>query len=541
MRIPSAVLASVDYHAVVVAELSVRNRYLPPPLADRALRANSEELADRLKTLMRREFHPSPHDSILARKAGRGSRPLPYIALEDRLVYRALVTTLADRFPDDPGRGDYEAFTRSPLDADGCRYVLKADISAYYQYIDHEQLIDEVVAQTGDDLAITAVVELLEGGTGRRFGLPQMQSPSDILADTYVDPIRRRLALNGHVVTRYADDFRVACGNYSDALASLELIERAAFDLGLVLNEAKTSSPSRVTYEESLSEVPRAERQLFDQLAEEGVPVEDFYASDGDTYADTDATEEFGAGIEFEGLPGLEHDEVDPDDETGQPEAPQYEQLEVANRVVTMWHSDEGTGYGWSGSVWSAMLRKSLYTLETGRDDRAVASAISLLVREPHLTPQVSNYLIAVGQGDPDQISFMLDELCGSNVVSPWQSLWAAFVAGSIPRRSRSSEHANWLRDQTDSSHAAVSAQAALALARRRSLPVEMAARVYERAPQAHRPTVALALAAAHGVADTDFGQANQLEGWLRDWVKTQRWGRRRTAEQVPRRRRVQS
>lgn len=252
---------------------------------------------------MRREYTPSRHFSVLARKAGRGSRPLPYIALQDRLVYRALVTSLDPWLPTVPGRGDYDAFVSSPLEVEECRYVLKADVSAFYQYVDHERLIDEVVAQTGDDLAITAVVELLQGGTRRRFGLPQMQSSSDLLGDIYVDPIRRSLLRQGHNVVRYADDFRVACGSYSEALASLELIEREAFNLGLILNEAKTGTPQRSTYEESLGEVSRDEAQLFAELASEGITIEDFFAQvGGGLYGDdddVDEADEFGAEVEL--------------------------------------------------------------------------------------------------------------------------------------------------------------------------------------------------------------------------------------------------
>jgi len=270
MRVPVAVLAAVDFRAIVIAELSARNRFLPPPLADRALLDNVDGLADRLSTRMRRDFEPSQQDSVLARKASRGSRPLPFIALEDRLVYRALVSTLIERLPVVPGREDYDAFVKSPLDVEGGEFILKADLAACYQYVDHERLVDEVVAQTGDDLAVTAVVELLQAGTGRRFGLPQMNASSDILADLYVDPIRRNLLRSGHSVFRYADDFRVACANYSEALSSLEQIERSAFDLGLVLNEAKTGTPRRETYMHSLTEVERAEQQLFASLRDEG-------------------------------------------------------------------------------------------------------------------------------------------------------------------------------------------------------------------------------------------------------------------------------
>lgn len=539
MKIPTEVRAAVDYDATVVAELSARNRYLPPPLADRALRGNVDELAERLKTLMRREYTPSPHVSVLVRKAGRGSRPLPYIALEDRLVYRALVSSLSEWLPTIPGRGDYDAFVKTPLEVDGCRYVLKADVAAFYQYIDHEQLIDEVVGQTGDDLAITAVVELLQAGTKRRFGLPQMQSPSDILGDVYVDPIRRSLLRRGHNVFRYADDFRVACDSYSEALSALELIEREAFNLGLVLNEAKTGTPQRSTYDASLGEVSRAELQLFAELASEGLTIEDFFASVGDgLYGDDDESlelgVEFGDEVQLPALPGAGHDETDPAEDAEELDAPSPEQLEVAWRVISSWNSGDGDRE-WSGHVWSALLRKSFLAFEVSRDERAAEFAINLLVNEPHLTPQVCNYLVAVGHDNPELVHSVLDEVCSRDIVSIWQALWVAFLAGSVSGPSRQGDHLDWLRQQVEGPDPSVSAQAALALARRRSLTRELGAAAYDRAPEAHRPTVALALAAAHGRTGSEFVFDDQVEGWLADWTRTQRWGRRPIKRSRPR------
>lgn len=523
MRVPKEVLAKVDFEATCAAELSARNRYLPPPLADRALLANSAALADRLETLMRREHSPSAQDSVLARKAGRGSRPLPYVSLEDRLVYRALVSTLTARLPEVPGRRDYDTFSQSPLSSEDCRYVLKADVAAFYQYIDHERLIDEVVAQTGDDLAITASVELLQAGTGRRFGLPQMNAASDVLADVYIDPIRRSLLRSGLAVTRFADDFRVACRDYSEALSALEQIERAAFDLGLVLNEAKSSTPARSTYEESLYEVSRAEEQLFADLTEEGVTVDDFFALDAQ-YEDQ-AADDSHAGQDVTALPGAGHDEADPADEADGLDAPTPEQLEVASRVVSMWASTEPDPHQWSSGVWSALLRKSLFALEAGRDPRAVPSAISLLVHQPQLTPQVCGYLAAAGEERPDLVHGVLDVLSENDIVGVWQALWVTYLAGSVPGGSRQADHVQWLRRQADSRHGAVSAQATLALARRRLLSVSAAASAYERSAQPHRPTAALALAAARGVAGADVVHDNQVEGWLGGWVRTQPWG----------------
>jgi len=228
---------------------------------------------------------------------------------------------------------------------------------------------------------------------------------------------------------------------------------------------------------------------------------------------------------EVPALPGSAHDETDPPEGTEASDTPTPEQLAVASRVVALWSADDKADSNWSSSVWSALLRKSLFALESGRDERAVPTAISLLVREPHLTPQVCGYLVAVGRDQPDLVHEVLDELCDRDIVSIWQSLWIAYLAGSVSGGRQRRKHVSWLREQLESPHDSVSAQAALALARRRLLSVRPASRAYDRAPEAHRTTAALALAAAQGVSRGDLVQSDQIEGWLANWARKQSWG----------------
>lgn len=215
------------------------------------------------------------------------------------------------------------------------------------------------------------------------------------------------------------------------------------------------------------------------------------------------------------------------DDQVGEPTA---DQVEVACRVVSLWDSGE-RDRGWSGRVWSALLRKSLLAFEASRDERAADFAISLLVTEPHLTPQVCNYLVAVGQDNPDLVHSIFDQVCSRDIVSIWQSLWIAFSCGAVPGSSEHEDHLDWLRGQVTGPDPSVAAQAVLALARRRSLTLDVGAAAYERAPSAHRPTVSLALAAAHGRRGSQYAFDDQVEGWLADWARTQRWGRKPTAK----------
>lgn len=530
MKVPPELLAGIDFEEVVRRELFSNNRYLPPNLVDYALRTRVGEVAERLRTRMKRDFEPAHQDSVLARKAGRGSRPLPFIALNDRLVYRALTSTLADVLPTPVSRDDYGEFIRSPLDVANCRFVLKTDVAAYYQYIDHERLIDEVVAQTGDDLAIVSVVELLQSGSRRRFGLPQMSEPSDLLADTYIDPVRRELVRSGFRVFRYADDFRVACENYNEALEALEITERSSFDLGLVLNEGKTTTPRLETYSDSLAEVERAEHELFRHMAGRKATVESFFLD----FIPYDGT----APSIIRWLPATGADELETIQDRAEIESPSMEQVEAARHLLTAWSDPDNSGFDhWTDSVWSVLVRKSLLVLELTQDDHAVQLATSLLVQEPHLMPELSAYLVAVGADNPELIQSALDEICERDVVSVWQALWVAHTAGVInPADSKRHPHVAWLKRMVDSRHASLSAQAALSLAQRRRLSEAMAAAAYERAPEAHRSTVALAMAAAQTSRRLSFAPEDQLESWLEHWASQQPWGRPKQARSRPRR-----
>ena len=101
---------------------------------------------------------------------------------------------------------------------------------------------------------------LLTAITGRRYGLPQQNHPSDVLAEAYIDVLERRLHRANARVWRYSDDFRIATDSWSDALATVDLLEREVRRIGLTLNDSKTVIRRWYTYEASL-------KQQYDALA----------------------------------------------------------------------------------------------------------------------------------------------------------------------------------------------------------------------------------------------------------------------------------
>ncbi|MEI5675741.1 MULTISPECIES: RNA-directed DNA polymerase [unclassified Nocardioides] len=492
-------------------------------------------------------------DIVLARKVGGGSRPLPFLGLRERLAYRALiglVTTVGDG-----SRGDHGAFRKAPLEVEDCRYVLKTDIAAFYQYIDHERLVDEVVAQTGDDLAISTAIELMQASSGRRFGLPQMSVASDALAEVYIDPMRRDLVRAGYSVWRFADDFRVACPNYGSALAALELSERSAYSLGLVLNESKTSTPGRDTYAESLSEVDRAERELFalahgetpsaadtegedkdeeDDQESEVLSIENFFMLALQDYDDLEDDEEeslgdVGGDDEDKGVDTEDADEEEAED----PEPPSERQVRAAQHLLELWADRQDDGelaseIDWSRAAWSVLLRKALAVLSDAKDEVGIEYVSSLLVYEPDITPQVCSYMSALADAFPSSVSSILDEVCERQVVSAWQSVWIAYCAGAVstPRGGDQPGHVSWLRTRLNDSHGSVAAQAALTLAQRRLLDVTEATETYARVPAVHKQTAFLAMAAASGQVGKEAPSNDKIEALLAAWVQSQQWGR---------------
>ena len=59
-------------------------------------------------------------------------------------------------------------------------------------------------------------------------------------------------------------------------------------------------------------------------------------------------------------------------------------------------------------------------------------------------------------------------------------------------------------------------------------MTVELSARAYDRAPEPHRLTAALALAAARGANEVEEVATDQIERWLAEWARKQTWGTRR-------------
>jgi hypothetical protein len=272
--------------AAVEAELVSRNRLLPRRWDSLALASHVDDVERWLRPRLRRADIGTRADTVFADKGWRGARPLNVMAFEDRVLYRALVDLIAQSLPDRlRERVPAAEFRQAPLDVPDVAYISKTDVTAYYEFVDHELLADELVNQTGEEPAVAALDALLGKLAGRRVGLPQIHRSSDVLGDTYIDPVRRRLLRRGLAVFTYSDDFLIASATLGDARNAVEACAAEVRTLGLVLNERRTYTYATRTYRRSIGAFASAERRLF--VDTEHSEADLFLLDDG--YVDADA------------------------------------------------------------------------------------------------------------------------------------------------------------------------------------------------------------------------------------------------------------
>jgi len=254
----------LDLRDAVKRELALRNRLLPRRWDYLALAGEHAAVEAAIRPLIRWGPSGTPADVVLSDKGWRGMRPLHVMTLTDRVLYRALVELIRQTLPENlRQRCPVAEFRQAPLDLLDAAYISKTDVTAYYEFVDHQNLADELIDHTGEEPAIEVLTDLLGEVMGRRVGLPQVHTASDVLGDTYIDQTRRRLLRRGHATFTYSDDFRIASASLGEARAALEACAEEVRALGLVLNDRKTYTYRTEKYRRSLTSFADAEKRLF--------------------------------------------------------------------------------------------------------------------------------------------------------------------------------------------------------------------------------------------------------------------------------------
>ncbi|WP_110590581.1 reverse transcriptase domain-containing protein [Microbacterium suaedae] len=409
---------------------------MPFLISERSLESSTDTLARHAKTRASTGYTPSM-EIVVMPKRGHGLRPISVLSPTTRLIYEAIVAKLAPSLPVPSRNKTFDQHRSYGEDADGPNQddphvrVLDLDIVAFYEYVDHQILFEELLARTLDPTYVSALRDFLSEMFPRGLGIPQALNASHVIADAYIERMSRAITRQGYDHNRYADDFRILARTWQSAHQAIEISIHAARQIGLALSDAKLSIRKPDDIRKELSEFEDA-LQPYKDAAADGLKSLEFVSTE---YDDFDL-------VEIE--PGDE--EVD------------YVALE---RLVKDWLDSDHE----SPSRIARYVGLALKRLQKADTRLAVNTLVEIVMRDPTRMRSVLHYLAArTSNAESWEALYRLSALPRT---SPWSKVWLLNQSARIDAMA-CDDHANfvsWAREQLGDSSEVVRAEAAWFLA----------------------------------------------------------------------------
>jgi hypothetical protein len=481
--VSDAVVQQLDLVTAAQQEATTWRNLIPPEPWLPAVGAQSREFAEWVEVRLRTGARNAPATVVNTRKAGQGVRPVPVVGIGERIAYRALTNfILKEITPPARSAQDYRDFVTGPIayayqgvgpthrlgDA-RLKYVAETDVAAFYQYIDHDTLQQELELQTAHVREAELLSSILGEIQGATFGLPQLLDPSDALSEVYVKLLERDVIRQGILAWRYNDDFRVGATRYEEAQNAIERMSDSARRLGLVLNERKTYISKFTTY-------------LFRHMTD---AVDDDDAQIDPSKADTWIT-----------------DYPDLDDQAA------IESAHSTLRRIELPPSQAGRIDLKNLSTEDLRaLRQAINILANREDATALPYVTRLFLFAAPLTPRLGDYVVKLARAQRADIGTTWDDLAErhDHSLSDWQRIWLAYIArqaglltGSQTRR------IDWHRIQLGRGTGLLHAEAALSLAEVGAIEFDELDVSLRMQPEPLAPWYSLAIKALGGAANAN-------------------------------------
>ena len=245
-----------------VMSLDLREPWVPDvldfqdvPLDDDLLSRVSQRLNDSVV---------SPATEIPIPKTPFFTRSAVLLTLEDRVSYQAVVGSFAAKAEAQTYSGVYSArlpaksgryfFRQKGTDAwlawrkavqrefeSGAEWLIKTDLTAYFDTISHDLLLNEVIALNVPGRTAGLLRTMLRSWAivpGQ--GIPQGPNASRLLGNLYLHPVDRAMAEARYRYFRYLDDVYIVASTKKEATAAIRLFERECRLRGLLVSSSKT-------------------------------------------------------------------------------------------------------------------------------------------------------------------------------------------------------------------------------------------------------------------------------------------------------------
>lgn len=230
------------------------------------LREHGEEIRSKIR---KGKYKPQPVRRVEIPKPEGGKRMLGVPTVVDRVIQQALIQVLTPIFEPTfsessygfrPGRSAHQAIRKTKeYYEQGYTHVVDIDLAQYFDTVNHEILMDQVMHEVKSRPIIKLIRAFLKSGVMENGlvrpteeGAPQGGNLSPLLSNIYLTRFDGWLEEKGHKFVRYADDSNIYLKSRRAAERvmenSVEFLEGKTMRLTVNREKSKVGSPLRLKF-----------------------------------------------------------------------------------------------------------------------------------------------------------------------------------------------------------------------------------------------------------------------------------------------------